>query len=198
MDVKTFKAEVRSIFRAAQAVDKKVGELRVRRARNVYAGITEGMVGANGAYPTQKAYAEALGVKESNMVSLKRLGKALVVIGCDPSDPLWGRLSDKAGTKEVGKAIDAENATPESVYAVLTETFGPDGRRISGGTGQGSDANNGSGDTPVSGAVAKMDKGLALVRDAIKEGLPEEATRTLLNALANIAAEAQEAARQSA
>jgi hypothetical protein len=135
------RSEVKKMVRhAASLVDrsKKVDrEARIACAKATHAAFEANLIGSDGEWENQKAYAAALHVSEGQITGLKRLGQALA-LGVDPDEigKTWNLLSSKAGTKEVGDALAKEDATPESIVKAVTDTFGSDGRRKAGGTGQ--------------------------------------------------------------
>jgi hypothetical protein len=132
-DMKALKALTRSAHTANVAVDKKAKEARVLSARAVFAVTESGVIGTDegkaAGWGTQGDYAAALGVSAGTITGLKRLGWMLDK-GMTPDHEQWSLLSSKAGTKEVGDAIAAEGATVDSVLKALTDTFKPDGRRV--------------------------------------------------------------------
>lgn len=130
----TIRQAVKSAARALATADKKVGEARVIAARVTHRAFTEGHIGGESpVWKTQGDYAADLNVSGGQVTGLKRLGLALS-LGCAPSDEHWGLLSHKAGTKEVGALVDAEGATPASIYAGLLAAFTPDGKRVTSTT----------------------------------------------------------------
>lgn len=130
-DRKTILAAVNKAARANKSAAMKAGEARVLAAEATYLVVTTGAIGKGGVYATQSEYVDALGVSPGQVTGLKRLGRALA-IGCKPTDPAWGLLSSKAGTKEVGAIFGDDlsySVTPEKVYAALKKAFTPDGQR---------------------------------------------------------------------
>jgi hypothetical protein len=112
--------------------------LRYAMAQNVDAAIEAGLLKPGGVYPTQKAYAAAIGTSEANVVALKRLGVA-IRLGCRISDgePTrtdpgigkdWTLLSSKAGDARIGAMLRrTSEVTPEKLYARLHRLY-PQGR----------------------------------------------------------------------
>jgi hypothetical protein len=67
-------------------------------------------IGVGRMYPTQGAYAAALGVSPGTVTGLKRLAVAIRV-GITPDHPAWGAVSSKAGTAAVGAVADSKRPT---------------------------------------------------------------------------------------
>lgn len=73
--------------------------------------------------------AEILG-KGASTVTLYFRGGRYLVLGGDPNSQEWKVLMSKsrASNAEVGKAIEAEDATLDKIHAVLSEQYLPDGK----------------------------------------------------------------------
>lgn len=72
---------------------------------------------------------EILNKAPSTVTLYFRLGRYLV-LGGDPNSQQWSVLSSKAraSNKDVGAAIEADDATIENIHKVLAEQFLPDGK----------------------------------------------------------------------
>lgn len=120
MTISEVRTLVRQAARANATAAKKTGEARILSARATHAAVESGALGGKSpVWKTAGDYASDLGVTPATITGLKRLGRALH-LGIDPAgedSERWGFLSSKAGTKEVGALLTAEDATADSIRA---------------------------------------------------------------------------------
>lgn len=214
VDVKAFKAETKRLGDRSRRLDKSQAkakaELRFDLVQNVYQGVITGAI--KDGYAKQEDYAKVLNVSPGSIRGLARLGKA-IDLGCTMDDEHWSLLSSKVGTDEAkavlegstdskGLTTDKAKATrpaPEDIYAALTAVYDSQGRRITGGTGQGSDENNGSGDDSKSPDMERFGKALDTVRKVIGSDKRTAAEfKVIVGALENVLVEVREAAKPKA
>jgi hypothetical protein len=96
----------------------------VQRAYQAYLQIVLG--GKSGT-----AFGGQYALSSTTVTLYRRLGIALAVVGIEPDSELFSRLAVRAGAlvKQVGAAIEAPDATPDSVAEVLDRFVDAEGRR---------------------------------------------------------------------
>lgn len=126
MTVETIRADVRKV---ATAFKRAEGTLQSRvhdAAETTFRAYGAGMIGKpeDGAEWTGKEYAAKFGKSPAWNTLMRRLGKC-ASLGFSPSETPeeWTLLSSKAkaNAKDVAAAIEADDATPESIREALTE-----------------------------------------------------------------------------
>lgn len=137
--------DTRAVLRFAQSAGKRIATLGKREAEAAtakivtaghaaYAMSAAGLLVSDPVEGTDqrngKGLARELGVSPSEISRYKKCGRAMDAIGIDPESDTFKALS-QVGNTEVTKAIEAEDATEESVREAVSEFWNFDeGRKL--------------------------------------------------------------------
>lgn len=125
VDMKVLKALTAKALQANKGADRATAKAVVISAEAVYRVTSAGVIGQEGSpWPSQNAYAAAIGVSGGRVTGLKRIGLAVVHFGVDPTDARFGLLTNKAGTAEVGEILAKKGQTAEGILSACDDLFG--------------------------------------------------------------------------